>query len=281
MSFLLLLLAAFYASPTSATSTTPTPTPYLYTPTDSWITDIWTLYSYPLNPTHLTTSIWVYAAESRAAPPTTTTTSGYFARVLAVHDNRTTLAFKPDMLPPTHISDTDIDATVTVGPTYYGRRTSVPYHSDRINSDLEAARLDCTKTGAAGEMQEAGARCTRSAGAVMAEWELCPDARYRPESRTTTVPASVAAKGPQYCGEPSGVGAEVTVFDAPGGMFVKRLITITEGEEILTGGTPASKTSSGAKETGGASGNGGRARVPVQTAGPVVVGLGVAAALMV
>lgn len=75
------------------------------------------------------------------------------------------------------------------------------------------------------------------------------DTAYRPVLRTTTVPVSVATEGPHDCGV-SGVGAEATVFDAPGGLFVKRLMTITEGKDILTGGTPASRTEAAAGRRG-------------------------------
>lgn len=174
---------------------------------------------------------------------------------------------------------------------------------------VEAARMDCAKTSGAREDEDAA--CTLSEGPILASVASC-GATYTPTGRapygsisdfavvTYTYPArgselagtetltrpgaassSAAASPtvtptPEWCRGNGTAGREVvTTFRAPEDMFVRAHVTITEGMEVPSPSSSSTGTTSAATGTGNAG-----ARVPVRTAGPVVVGLAVAAALV-
>lgn len=244
---------------------------------------------------HITTSIWMYADDLISDK------IGYGGAVIDVQGDRTTLGLIPDenISDQTALGLATYQVTVTVAPTYYGEGLTV--RSDFLNANtakpvVEAGRIDCTKS-ATGDV---GALCTVSYGPILGYLKQCqpefPNFATATSTVAKTITHSYSSRGSYSAGAetftkvdtvspytgatPSWCNGNATstidmrtteTFSAPKERFPMAQLTLTWGLEKLP--TSTSSTASATQNRG--------ASMPVQTVGPVIAGLVVAAAFVV
>lgn len=252
----------------------------------------------------LTTSIWVYDSQAPIDK------IGYLGSVVGVSGPMTTIAAVYDNGTDTEgfrgFADTQ---TFTVGPNTfeYVQTRNVSVNTRATQSDARILRYGCTRTGTATDVKPA---CTFSWGAGIARELVCvagdqptPYLRTRIQTFTysgrlsysggvTTVTsvqsfsAATTLKDPEWCSDstalpPEGGASDKITFGV--GVIGNFQMVLTAGVEKLSATPAASGSASGATPTGarssGTAAQNTAAAVPMKTAGPLLAGLGAAAAV--
>lgn len=217
-----------------------------------------TLYFVALAAATLTISMWKPYVTIRRWPSTYSETIGFYASVVNVSNDRTTLAGSFD--DNTHPTQTlrDPDVTITVGPSYYNVVNPVPRStgftwSGECTSSSQGAAIVCTEiTNGPGVFSSI---CSRSIGAMG-------------EPPMTTKSFQSISGLPQFCFTDTTVPIEYlaktsTVGESSMTTFSMKVL-VTAGEEKLRAATGA---------TGGVG--------PMKTSAPLLAGLGAAMAVFV
>ena len=230
----------------------------------------------------LTTSIWAPSVKDpypRSTVSTSTRTRGFYASVVNVNSDRTTLAVRniEASNPSKTVPDPNDVYTMTVGPSYFEAINTV--NVDRFNFTISA---ECTSSS-----QDAAIVCTELVTGPYDFSSICGRDPYTGDAPIVTEGSSRSiSEVPSFCLTETTVPTSYlvhTVADGEANLSIGPYkVIITAGEEKLSATTGATPTNTAPPATGAATtGTGTGGAGPMKTSAPLLAGLGAAMAIFV
>jgi hypothetical protein len=231
----------------------------------------------------LTTSIWAPSVKDpypRSTVSTSTRTRGYYASVVNVNSDRTTLAVRniEASNPTKTVPDPNDVYIVTVGPSYYEAVNTIT-DVGKFNFTVSA---ECTSSS-----QDAVIVCTEAVTGPYAFSSICGRDPYTGDAPIVTEGSSRSiSEVPSFCLTETTVPTSYlahTVADGEANLLIGPYkVIITAGEEKLSATTGATPTNTAPPATGAATtGTGTGGAGPMKTSAPLLAGLGAAMAIFV
>ena len=212
----------------------------------------------------LTTSIWAPTASIPYQRSTFSTRSrGYYASVVNVNNDRTTLAVRniEATNPPKTTPDPNEVYTMTVGPSYFN--VISPFTFGGRNSTQS---IECTSSS-----QDAAIVCTGILNGPGAFSSICSEGPYTDDAPIATKSSISFISGyPPFCFTDTTVPPEYLATKLT--VEVSSMITFSN-KVLITAGAEKLSATPGVKATGGAG--------PMKTSTPLLAGLGAAMAVFV
>jgi hypothetical protein len=233
----------------------------------------------------LTTSIWEPLHTFSDWPSTITTlTPGFYASVINVNNDRTTLAMRFDNAtdPSATLRDPNDPYTMTVGPSYYALTFELEEGLHFVGGGKLTASVECTSSS-----KDAAIACTYITNGPEVFSSICSRGTYTGPAPIVTKSSIQYISGlPPFCITDTTVPIEYLATTSIVGE--SELTTrsykavITAGEEKISATTGATPTNTGPPATGtAATGSGTGAAGPMKTSAPLLAGLGAAMAVFV